>query len=134
MDAGSGNTYDYILVRGDDNATQLFEFMSDNVSKVSKMEYSLINTGQRGDKGQNYINNGHMQGSEPAMSHIIFNQLQFGYTIRRTVHCHPKSDYASEGDKDFADDIFDISPKIEHWIYNIPERRYIRYYSRKIKK
>ncbi len=134
VDAGNGNTYDYILVRGDDNATQLFEFMSDNVSKVSKMEYSLINTGQSGDKGQNYISTGHVEGSEPAMSHIILNQLQFGYTIRRTNHCHPKSDYASPGDEKFAKNMFDISPKIENYIYYIPERRYVKYHYPKNKK
>ena len=104
------------------------------MSKVSKMEYSMINTGQSGDKGQNYISTGHVEGSEPAMSHIILNQLQFGYTIRRTNHCHPKSDYASPGDEKFAKNMFDISPKIENYIYYIPERRYVKYHYPKNKK
>ena len=122
-------TYDVWKVRGDDNATKMFEFMSDNITgSDSKVEIGLAQTGIAGDKGLNFITTGHAIGSEPGLSYLFLNQLQNGYTIRTITHSHPKSNYASKGDFDFAEQIsLKVSNNINFLIYHVPTEKYLKF-------
>ena len=85
-----GGQNDYWQVRGDDNATALFEFMSEHITGSETMvEMGLTRTGTEGNAGLNFISTGHKSGAEPAMSHLYGGQLQFGYSIREMTHSHP---------------------------------------------
>lgn len=105
----------------------LFEFLANYCSAFSWVEFSVAYIGIGGNKSKNYITTGHIDGSEPAMSHLIEKQLEFGYTIRLTDHCHPLSEYASNNDIKFAKSIFKVSPKIKTRIFHIPTKKYIDY-------
>ncbi|MCH6202198.1 hypothetical protein MMU07_21655, partial [Aquiflexum sp. LQ15W] len=78
-------TIDIFKVRGDDNGTQLFEFLADNTS----VEWSQAKTGIEGDKGLNFLTTGHVEYTEPGIAALINGQLSEGYTIRELNHNHP---------------------------------------------
>ena len=122
-------TYDVWKVRGDENATKMFEFMSDNITgSRSMVEIGLTQTGIAGDKGLNFITTGHDSGSEPGLSYLFLNQLQNGYTIRSITHSHPKSNYASDSDFDFAEQIsLNVSNIINFFIYYVPQKEYFKF-------
>jgi RHS repeat-associated protein len=80
-DGKTTDTYDVYKVRGDNNGTQLFEFMSNNVSgSGTGVEISQAMTGIAGDKGLNFVTTGHMKATEPGMTHLLNGQLLHGYT------------------------------------------------------
>ncbi len=122
-----GKTYDVWKVRGDENATQMFEFMSDNITgSDSKVEIGLAQTGIAGDNGLNFITTGHARGSEPGLTYLFKDQLQNGYTIRTITHSHPESNYASKGDKKFVEWIKSIYNRpLLFNIYYVPSGEYI---------
>ena len=98
-DGLNGTQNDFWKVRGDNNATAMFEFFSDNISgSETQVEIGLTRTGIKGDKGLNFISTGHIKGEEPGISHLYGGQLQFGYTIREIIHSHPKSLSAGQDD------------------------------------
>ncbi|KFD38214.1 hypothetical protein AT05_11065 [Schleiferia thermophila str. Yellowstone] len=76
---------DIYKIRGDDNGTQLFEFVADNTG----VEWSHIKTGVEGDKGLNFLTTGHIEYTEPGATALLNGQLQHGYTIREMNHNHP---------------------------------------------
>ena len=56
ISSGDNKTYDIYNVRGDDNARSLFHFLSTNVaSENNPIEFGLTMTGEKGDKGLNFI-------------------------------------------------------------------------------
>ncbi len=128
-DAGVAEIY---TVRGDDNATQLFEMMAQNVTGISKNEISLIRTGYEGNKGRNYISSGKCSGSEPGMTLLHDTQLMNGYTLREFIHSHPAKNYPSKNDKYIRDIVtgnaLDNNVRIPiHRIYHVPTSGYITY-------
>lgn len=86
----STDTYDTYQVRGDGNGTKLFEFMSDNITGNSGIEFSQAMTGIAGDKGMNFVTTGHIKAKEPGMTELLKKQLLHGYTIRELNHSHPR--------------------------------------------
>ena len=120
-------TYDVWKVRGDENATKIFKFMSDNITgSRTKVEIGLAQTGIAGDKGLNFITTGHARGSEPGLTYLFKDQLQNGYTIRTITHSHPESNYASKGDKKFVEWIKSIYNRpLLFNIYYVPSGEYI---------
>ncbi len=76
---------DIYKIRGDENGTQLFEFLADNTS----VEWSHTQTGIEGDQGLNFLTTGHIEYSEPGVVALINGQLHDGYTIRELIHNHP---------------------------------------------
>lgn len=95
---GERGTYDEYKIRGDGNATALFDFMSRYITRSTLVEVGLAQTGIEGEKGLNFITTGHVKGKEPGGSQIMPNRLYYGYTIRTLVHSHPNSKKASDDD------------------------------------
>src|SRR5690554_4975031 len=80
-------TIDIYKIRGDENGTKLFEFVSENTN----VEWSQIKTGTEGAKGLNFLTTGHIEYTEPGASDLIMGQLYAGYTIRELNHNHPNN-------------------------------------------
>ena len=86
------DTYDVYKIRGDEQGTQLFEFLSQNTS----VEWSQAMTGIAGDKGLDFVTTSHMNKHELGMTYLLNGQLFNGYTIRELSHSHPSNtDYPS---------------------------------------
>ena len=102
LEGNATDVYDVYKVRGDENGLSLFKFMSDNVMNASSVEFSLAQTGIKGDSGVNYITTGHMKLQEPGMSMLLKSELLYGSTIRSLMHSHRDSYEPSKGDIDFA--------------------------------
>jgi len=98
-----GGVDDIFVVRGDNNGTKLFEFLADNITFSSGIEFSLSETGLKGDEGLNYISTSHTINSEKSFRRLFYSQLYNGYTIRRHTHSHPNHSTASDGDKNARD-------------------------------
>ena len=137
----STSSYDVYQVRGDDNGTALFNFMSHNVTgSPSQVEFSQAMTGLAGEKGLNFITTSHERRKESGMKYLLNGQLLNGYTIRELNHSHPVSRTPSgsdvpgslSGDLGFAKEVKDILrakgqsiPKFH--IYHVPSRTKIPY-------
>ena len=130
-------TYDVWKVRGDENATKMFEFMSDNITgSDSKAEIGLAQTGIAGDKGLNFITTGHARGSEPGLSYLYVNQIQYKYNLRAITHSHPNSSDIFKDDKSFADVIYSNQKSNNlylpsFYIYHVPTKTYKKYFPEK---
>jgi RHS repeat-associated protein len=106
-------TFDWYNVRGDDNGKQLFDFFANN----TKVEWSQLSLGQKGDNGLNIVSTSHETKTERSINFLLDNQYQFGYTIRGHNHNHPNNTpYPSgldgkPGDVGFAKYLTNISLK-----------------------
>ncbi len=93
--------YDVYRIRGDENATKLFEFFAKN----TKVEWSKFALGISGKSGLNYITTGHSPNSEPGID-LFQQQLRHNYTIRSHTHNHPQNTpYPSGLDNRISGDI-----------------------------
>ncbi len=82
----------------------LFKFFADNITNsLSMVEFSLAQTGYKGDDGLNFITTSHQNSKEMGMGFLLKNQLLNGYTIRTLLHSHPRSVQASNSDYKFAE-------------------------------
>jgi len=94
---------DIYKVRGDDNGMNLFRFFADNMTNSpSKLEFSLAQTGIKGNKGLNFVTTSHESSRESGMGLLIKGQLQNGYTIRMLMHSHPEKIGPSGKDLEFS--------------------------------
>ena len=89
----SSNSYDVFKVRGDENGTNMFEFMASN----TEVEWSQAKTGIEGNKGLNFITTSHKVDRENGMNNLYSGQLYSGYTVRELNHSHPCLLYTSTG-------------------------------------
>ena len=87
--------YTWFDVRGDENATKLFEFFANNTA----VEWSQFMMGIEGDKGLNVISTSHDEGTDEAGRFLLMNKLQYGYTIREHYHNHPNYAITPSGRK-----------------------------------
>ena len=69
-------------VKGDDNATQLFEFMA-NPGVTTTVEWSHVKTGTETSQ-KNIVGNMHQKGATGVGAYV----MQTGYTIRENNHSH----------------------------------------------
>lgn len=129
-DGGAG--YEIFKVRGDKNATDLFEFLSDNITGRSEVEFSMIRTGVEGDKGQNFISTSHRERSDISFGWLYEYQIKYNYHFREFIHSHPNSRKPSNSDKATKAYIRKEQnsqrlaiPKT--LIYYVPKNRYINY-------
>jgi len=93
------DSYDYYKVRGDENGTALFEFMSDHTT----VEVGHTKLGNEGAKGLNYISTSHEETRESGAASLIMGQFRHGYNIREFNHSHPNNPFPSglnDGSKD----------------------------------
>ncbi|MDD6582284.1 MAG: JAB-like toxin 1 domain-containing protein [Bacteroidales bacterium] len=127
-------TFDWYNVRGDDNGEKLFEFFANN----TKVEFSHLMLGLKGDEGLNIISTSHETSKEHSMNFLIDNKYKYGYTIRGYNHNHPSNTQYPSGlenrDKDigFAKKLTNISLKngsgIPTFKIYIPKtRKYIKF-------
>jgi hypothetical protein len=84
-------SFDMYQIRGDENATQLFEFMANNTG----VEWGQYMTGEAGDKGLNFLTTTGLKTKEVGSRDLYVGQLYAGYTIRSHIHSHPYSPYPS---------------------------------------
>ena len=132
---GNGNKqeYDVLSIKGDDNGTKLFKFLSDNITSESSVEFGQIKTGNS-KQGINYITNSHTEGEELGAGRLFLDKLQFtGVNIREMTHSHPLGDSASQSDKDKAGVIYNLQKSNKRflprfYIYHTPSKTYVRYY------
>jgi len=78
---------DIYQIRGDANASEVFEFMAAN----TEVEWSQTMTGIEGDKGLNFLSTGHLKASEPGIAKLLKGQLFNGYTLKEHRHNHPSN-------------------------------------------
>ena len=126
-----GDGLDIWEVRGDSNGSSLFEFFSNNITKVSKVEFSIFQTGIEGDKGLNFITTSHDVGKEAGMKHLYENQLH-SYTLRTFTHSHPVGRDPGGNDNENALRLDDVSKTngfriVKKQIYYVPEKKYYQY-------
>jgi RHS repeat-associated protein len=127
------DTYDVYKVRGDANGTNLFDFLSDNITKGRfSVELSQAMTGIEGAKGLNFITTGHESRRESGMGNLLKGQLLHGYTIRELNHSHPISPIPSNADMLFKSQVTNILNNQRLHIpdfnlYHVPSKRKIPY-------
>lgn len=80
-------TFDWYNVRGDRNAKKLFEFLATN----SRVEWSQLLLGKKGDMGLNIISTSHETSTERSTRFLLESQYKYGYTIRGYIHNHPNN-------------------------------------------
>ena len=79
--------FDMYQIRGDRQATQLFEFFANS----TKVEWSHVKTGIAGEKGLNFITTSHSEKRDYGMVYVYKNRMHFSYTIREWNHNHPNN-------------------------------------------
>ncbi len=95
---------DIYKIRGDANATEIFEFVADNTD----VEWSQFMTGEAGDRGLNFLTTGHIEYTEPGGSALWTGQLS-SYTIREHIHNHPSNTPYPSGIPNFTGTTGDVS-------------------------
>ena len=127
----SKNSYDIYQIRGDENATKAFEFLSDNLCyQIDGIEFALIRTGENNELGLNFITTSHEVRQESGAGYLIRDQLRFCYYIREHIHSHPKNRTESESDLEFAHYINErhfYNKFVQTKIYYVPQKSYHSY-------
>jgi hypothetical protein len=105
---------DLFQVKGDNNATQLFEFLA-TPDKTTNVEWSHAKIGgMEGEQGKNLIGTSHKQHSTAAGGAI----MGYGYTMRELSHNHPNGlNSISASDLANRDRYLKINPNIKLNIY-----------------
>jgi hypothetical protein len=128
-------SFDMYQIRGDDNATKLFEFMASNTG----VEWGQFKTGIEGEKGLNFLTTAGIQRKELGSNDLFYGQLKFYYTIREHIHSHPSSVHPSglnnaKHDIGFARGIENYYTNKNPYrtkpifkIYHVPSGKYIPY-------
>jgi RHS repeat-associated protein len=101
---------DIYKIRGDENASEIFEFVANNTS----VEWSQTMTGQTGKKGLNFLTTGHIEYTEPGFGALLKGQLQHHYTIRKHIHNHPRGTARPSGFDNQPGDV-SMAKNIEEW-------------------
>ncbi len=109
---GNKFSYDILKVRGDQKATNLFEFVANNTD----VEWSQTQLGEAGEKGLNYLTTSHNKATEKGIAQMINTQFHNGYTIRDHIHNHPRNTPYPSGLKKGGGDI-GFSKAVTDW-YN----------------
>jgi RHS repeat-associated protein len=123
-DAGE-QTLTMFNVKGDDKATQLFEFMA-NPEVTTKVEWSHDKIGTEKSE-KNIVGTMHHE-SKTAQGYYLMKK---GYTIKEDNHSHPRGTGPSPADLDIADDIYNKSVKTKFNVY-VGNGIYIPYYPKTI--
>jgi RHS repeat-associated protein len=105
---------DLFQVKGDDNATRLFEFLA-IPDRTTNVEWSHAKIGNiEGIQGKNLIGTSHKQHSTVAGAAI----MGYGYTMRELNHNHPNgSNTLSSADLENRDRYLKVHPNIKLNIY-----------------
>ena len=127
-----GKPYDVYTMKGDDNSTQLFEFLADNTS----VEWSQMRFGLEGKRGLNVLTTSHSENREFGSIDMLNKQYSYGYYMREDIHSHPHNtpipsgfgeEYEGTGDMEYARQLQGIYPHVKLKIYTPKTKRYINY-------
>ena len=127
--------YDVITVKGDEKGSEIFEFLSNNITTDYNVEIGQVKTGGK-DSGKNYIITNHEIGV--SVGGEFYKRYLSNTTARELIHSHPLSDYAGNEDKNSAYYVTQIAKqhgKIlpRFFIYHTPTKTYIKYKPQKTK-
>ena len=127
--------YDVISVNGDKKGSEIFEFLSNNITTDYNVEIGQVKTGGK-DSGKNYIITNHEIGV--SVGGEFYKRYLSNTTARELIHSHPLSDYAGNEDKYSAYYVTQIAKqhgKIlpRFFIYHTPTKTYIKYKPQKTK-
>ena len=122
-----GVDFDVLQIRGDENGTNLYHFLSDIVGERTQIEFSHVQTGEEGSKGLNFISTSHQVKAEASMSSLYISQLRNGYTVRLDSHSHPGGSEASHSDKVYKKTITVLFQQLKGHvpkfsIYKVPQK------------
>ncbi|MDR2409741.1 MAG: hypothetical protein LBE13_16745 [Bacteroidales bacterium] len=95
-------------VKGDNNATQLFEFLG-NTGVTTNVEWSHIQIGYE-NSGRNIVGSTENGYNFSAINDYV---LQTGYTIRQDNHSHVYSSHVSDADKNHAGRVHRKFPNVK---------------------
>ena len=126
-----GDKYDVYTIRGDANATNLFEFMAENTS----VEWGHMKLGIEGDKGYNVLTTSHEETAEYGAVDMFNKQYRFSYNMREHTHSHPHNtprpsgitDDSTGEDMKFARQLQTFIPQVKLKIYIPKTKKYINY-------
>lgn len=93
-----GVNYDVLQVRGFENGTKLYHFLSDITGKEEMIEFSHVEAGMQGKNELSIISTSHEALTESSMFSLYKNQLYNGYTLISDSHSHPLGSEASQPD------------------------------------
>ena len=130
--------FDMYQIRGDRQATQLFEFFA----RSTGVEWCHVKTGIAGEKGLNFITTSHQKAEEYGMLYVFRKRL-YSYTIREWNHNHPKNTIDPSGSIESGKNKGDIQaanyvdrylksqgfPIPKYHIYTTKHKKYTRYES-----
>ncbi|MBO8458802.1 MAG: hypothetical protein IAA73_00490 [Bacteroidetes bacterium] len=112
--------FDMYEIRGDRQATQLFEFFA----RSTEVEWGHAKTGIAGEKGLNFITTSHNGGREYGFGYVYNNRLRYGYTIRELNHNHPEKPGKDQSRPSEAD--YNAAHRINEYLQNrgLPKAKY----------
>ena len=108
-------TLTVLEVNGDENATQLFEFLADPSNTSVEWSHSKIGTD---DSDRNIVGTSHDESSTPVGSYLRATD----YTLREVVHNHPGKTGPSPGDLRNAKIFHDKNPNTVLKLYHHPKK------------
>jgi RHS repeat-associated protein len=125
-----GIPFKYLDVRGDKDASGLFEFLARN----SNVEWSQIKFGIN----RNYLSTSHEKRTEVGGADLLHKLVVGKYTIREYIHSHPTgirgpsgfnptSPLYGKGDKAFAEWVNTYAPSVRLGVYEVQTGKYIYY-------
>ena len=89
-------------VNGDDNAKSIFQFLSDNITATSGIEFGLNLMGESADGSVNDIFTGHTVAKLAHVDKLWLFRYLMGEIFREFDHSHKESSKPSPADKKFA--------------------------------
>ena len=111
-----GDRYNYLEIKGDSNGREAFE----TLAKGTSVEFSLMQAGEEGDNGRNYISTSHSKDDNASSIDIINEVIGVDGGLRSHTHNHPSTMLSpSVQDIRFAKDVEEKRPgKIKFSIYS----------------
>ncbi len=111
-----GDRYNYLEIKGDSNGREAFE----TLAKGTSVEFSLMQAGEEGDNGRNYISTSHSKDDNASSIDIINEVIGVDGGLMSHTHNHPSTMLSpSVQDIRFAKDVEEKRPgKIKFSIYS----------------
>ena len=99
---------------------------------MSNVEFSLVQTGIKGEKGFNFISTSHNSCMEKSFYYLYRTQLAYFYNFRTYLHSHPNTPKASDADVKQKNHINSLQSQIgltipKYYIYHVPTKTTIAY-------
>lgn len=126
----NGTKIDCYKISDQENATKLFEFLSNNISdNIHAVEFALTSTTDaKTGKYVGFVSTSHEANAEWGATQLKFTGKLDGYNIFEHIHSHSVSNHPSGGDKKVIEYLLGKNPdSISFKIYLVPERTYYEY-------